>query len=153
MRGTLVYGALVPLLAVACFGPLPPRPSERADIMADMLEPGLDEGPGADGIDVADVAEVGDSADVADTVETADVPPEVCDCDDGRPCTVDTCDPANGECLHNDAACECTEAAECDDSNECTLDGCDATTELCSHEPREGEGCDDGDACTALDTC
>ncbi len=100
------------------------------------------------------------------------------DCDDGNQCTADSCDPATG-CVNDGTgivdACDdhnvCTEgdvcrgdaagtcagtfqpASACDDHNVCTVDTCDR--ELgCVHD---GAGivraCDDGDACTAGDTC
>jgi hypothetical protein len=58
------------------------------------------------------------------------------DCDDGSACTVDICDPASLECVH--------EELDCDDGDPCTLDGCDPATG-CTHEPlwewfRDGDG-------------
>jgi subtilisin-like proprotein convertase family protein len=61
-------------------------------------------------------------------------------CDDGNPCTVDSCDPASG-CVHTPISC--------DDGQICTVDACDPATGLCTHT---GLSCDDGNACTA-DTC
>ncbi|MFO0683229.1 MAG: putative metal-binding motif-containing protein [Sandaracinus sp.] len=52
-------------------------------------------------------------------------------CDDGNPCTVDTCEPTllcanrpNGVC--------CTNEADCDDGDACTTDRCESAT--CAHE-------------------
>jgi len=94
-------------------------------------------------------------------------------CDDGNPCTTDTCDPTSG-CVHTNSA------APCDDGNACTrtdacVDGacvgsnpvvcapsdachaagsCDSATGGCSSVPRpDGAGCDDGDPCTIGETC
>ena len=61
------------------------------------------------------------------------------DCDDGDPCTVDSC--TNGQCTH--------ESVECDDSDACTVDSCDPQTGDCLHAAVE---CDDGDPCT-IDSC
>jgi hypothetical protein len=90
-------------------------------------------------------------------------------CNDGNPCTDDTCEPAQG-CVHTDNsdpcndgdACTtgdtCTAGAcaplgvlACDDGNPCTADVCDPQTG-CQHTAQEGE-CDDGNACTELDLC
>jgi Dictyostelium (slime mold) repeat len=92
-------------------------------------------------------------------------------CDDGDPCTIDTCDPVTGACTHapNSGACDdgnactigetCTDAVcgggapvSCDDGNSCTLDTCDPVTGACAHAPNSG-ACDDGNACTIGETC
>jgi hypothetical protein len=57
-------------------------------------------------------------------------------CDDGNPCTTDSCDPALG-CIYT--------AVDCDDGNPCTTDFCDQATGLCIHTPIN---CDDGLICT-----
>ena len=95
------------------------------------------------------------------------------DCDDGAPCTEDSCDPASGACVHasigDGEACDdgdaCTLAdacdadgacaglpMDCDDLNDCTLDTCDAGTGECTYV-NVAVACDDGDPCTAGDTC
>lgn len=51
-----------------------------------------------------------------------------------------------GECVG------CRAAADCDDANPCTADACNTTEERCEHTPVSGV-CDDGNACTQLDTC
>jgi len=90
-------------------------------------------------------------------------------CDDGNPCSDDSCDPLAG-CSHkaNQAPCDddnpCTVGDQCEgflcvakgtescnDSNLCTTDWCDPATG-CHHEPNLIP-CDDGDACTAGDKC
>ena len=91
------------------------------------------------------------------------------DCDDGNPCTEDTCATASGcdhaptdgtcsdgnGCTHDDhcedGACVAGETDPCDDGNPCTQDACVADT--CTHDPLSEGACDDGDACTTLDTC
>jgi hypothetical protein len=58
-------------------------------------------------------------------------------CDDGNPCTIDDCDPAQG-CV--------TTIKPCGDSDPCTIDRCDVKTGECVHDP---DPCDDGNACTS----
>ena len=91
-------------------------------------------------------------------------------CDDGNPCTKDSCDPATGcsappddtalctdkdPCTKNDA-CKAGACAglkvNCDDNNTCTDDLCDVATGECAHTALSG-ACDDGDDCTKDDSC
>ena len=95
------------------------------------------------------------------------------DCNDGNPCTTDSCDPKNG-CLWaaNTGACEdgdkCTSGdvckngacqqgqaidvvKVCDDGNICTKETCSAK-DGCLHEPFATK-CDDGNVCTAGEQC
>ncbi len=91
------------------------------------------------------------------------------DCDDGAPCTKDSCDPAVG-CVHvsGDGPCDdgdlctvldhCEEGAcvgggqlPCDDGNACTDDSCNAE-DGCVFLPNTA-ACDDGNACTEADQC
>ena len=58
-------------------------------------------------------------------------------CDDGNPCTVDSCSPEG--CVHA--------PVNCDDGNPCTVDSC--SPEGCVHAP---VNCDDGNPCT-IDQC
>ena len=69
------------------------------------------------------------------------MPGEPINCDDGNPCTVDSCD-ATGGCRN--------EEITCDDGNECTRDFCSGLTGACLSSPRSGTLCDDNDgsACT-----
>lgn len=46
-------------------------------------------------------------------------------CDDGDPCTIDTCDPITGDCVHT--------PKDCDDNNVYTIDSCDQETGNCVH--------------------
>jgi hypothetical protein len=62
-------------------------------------------------------------------------------CDDGDPCTVDTC--VGGECVNTPVVC--------DDGNPCTDDAC--VEGECVFTPVPGRACDDGNACTANDAC
>ena len=94
-------------------------------------------------------------------------------CDDGNPCTTDSCDATTGQCTHTNVAdgstCDdgnaCTEndtcqagvckgtAKNCDDGNVCTTDSCDPATGKCVNTNADGTACDDGDACTENDQC
>ena len=100
------------------------------------------------------------------------LPAEICttnaDCDDGNPCTTDTCNPTTGLCQSTPApdgtscddhnACTvgnvCTNGAcgtpvVCNDGNACTTDVCNPVTGACTSTPL---ACDDGNPCT-IDTC
>ena len=95
---------------------------------------------------------------------------ELRDCDDGEPCTTDSCDTTTG-CLHAAQAgpCDdgdaCTEGETCDagtcgggaavdcaDGDACTVDSC-APASGCAHALDDGAPCDDGDACTEDEVC
>jgi hypothetical protein len=89
-------------------------------------------------------------------------------CNDGNPCTDDSCDPKAGcQAVDNAAPCTPTDACltvgvcasgqckgstpkDCDDKNPCTADACVAGA--CSSTAAAGF-CDDGDACTEGDAC
>ncbi|MFZ4577924.1 MAG: hypothetical protein ACOYOB_05945 [Myxococcota bacterium] len=94
-------------------------------------------------------------------------------CDDGQPCTIDTCDKVagcqkkaavDGIACEDGSACTAGDACEtgkcaagkpvaCDDGNVCTDDSCDAV-KGCVHPAVSADmGCDDGDACTEGDVC
>ena len=64
-------------------------------------------------------------------------------CNDGNPCTDDSCDPAEG-CAHANNAAPCTDGDVCT-----TLDTCNEGE--CTPGPLLD--CDDGDACNGLETC
>ncbi|EGG21014.1 PA14 domain-containing protein [Cavenderia fasciculata] len=88
-------------------------------------------------------------------------------CNDGNPCTIDTC--LNGTCVNSPkclsnscqyASCdvettggECVyQQRNCDDLNVCTVDDCDPSLPVgksCTHKP---DPCDDKNACT-MDAC
>lgn len=108
-------------------------------------------------------------------VQTCDLDTNTCfessppiDCDDGLACTVDSCDPTNGQCAHTAIVCDdndvCNGIFSCDNSTgcvvdsapivceletECNLASCDALSGECSYNTRV---CDDSNACTT-DTC
>ena len=95
------------------------------------------------------------------------------DCSDTNPCTIDSCDETNDQCVHAPAGvgsscsdgnactvgdvcdassvCQPGPAANCDDGNECTTDSCNPVTG-CVHTNRGGTCTDDGNACTS-DVC
>ena len=92
-------------------------------------------------------------------------------CDDGNPCTADTCDPAKGcqhapttqpcnadnsQCTANDACtdgkCTAGTALVCDAGNPCTDDTC-VPNSGCVVVSGEGKACDDANACTDADKC
>jgi uncharacterized repeat protein (TIGR01451 family) len=69
-------------------------------------------------------------------------------CDDGNSCTTGTtCDGLGGSA----ANCDNGTAVNCDDNNPCTDDSCDPALG-CIHTNNTG-ACNDGNACTANDTC
>ena len=91
------------------------------------------------------------------------------DCDDGNPCTDDSC--SGNQCKHtnNTKGCDdgkyCTEndkcgngvcsggsARVCNDQNVCTDDSCDAATDKCLFK-NNTKSCDDGNLCTDGDKC
>lgn len=91
-------------------------------------------------------------------------------CDDNNVCTDDSCEPTNG-CKYTNNASDCDDNSvctlidkcesgvcvgsaplDCDDGNECTLDICNKTLG-CQHSKLSSTPCDNGDACTASDTC
>ncbi len=93
------------------------------------------------------------------------------DCDDGNACTLDVCGAKSG-CGHETltgSACDdgdaCTEGetctgkalcvgpnVDCDDGLPCTTDTCDKLAG-CKHAAKAGTPCDDGNACTVVDSC
>jgi len=94
-------------------------------------------------------------------------------CDDGQPCTKDSCEPATGcvnapmvaqPCDDGDA-CTSGETCDdqgvcaglpkdCDDKQACTKNTCDPKTGGCAFPPLgDGDACDDGDGCSVGETC
>ncbi|MSP92862.1 MAG: hypothetical protein EXR79_13830 [Myxococcales bacterium] len=96
-------------------------------------------------------------------------------CDDGTPCTQDTCDPVSGQCAalpvaanslcSDGSACTTGDACDgkgtcaakatvCNDDISCTLDACDPLSGQCgSVQMKAGSGCEDGNPCSGGDTC
>ena len=97
------------------------------------------------------------------------------DCDDDLPCTIDSCDPLTGACVHTDLAdgnpcndgdpCTVQDACEggwcypgppkfCDDGDPCTAGTCNSSNGQCSFAPMpDGSACDDGVPCTSGSAC
>jgi cysteine-rich repeat protein len=93
----------------------------------------------------------------------------IVNCNDGNPCTDDSCSPDTGcvytnnqdDCFDNDVcttgdtctdgSCTPTDWLNCDDSNPCTDDSCDSKIG-CIHTPNS-DSCDDANACTDGDKC
>ncbi len=94
-------------------------------------------------------------------------------CDDGAPCTADSCDSATGckavnlaatatcsdgsACTVGDhcqgGSCQPGLAAPCDDGNPCTADQCEPASGCVALDLPESATCSDGDMCTAGDHC
>jgi hypothetical protein len=70
-------------------------------------------------------------------------------CDDGNPCTVDSCIDLTQTCHH--------EPVSCDDGNSCTVDSCIQEAGggyTCRNDVAPDQAsCDDGNPCTGPDTC
>ncbi|MCC6625417.1 MAG: DUF11 domain-containing protein, partial [Deltaproteobacteria bacterium] len=99
----------------------------------------------------------------------------IVDCDDGNPCTVDSCDAelgcqydnvANGTTCDDDNLCstasQCSEGfcvatsyQSCSDNDPCTMDSCSPAEgcEHAAHPSLAGVACDDGALCTTGDVC
>jgi hypothetical protein len=114
------------------------------------------------GIEDAEFSPTPDSALLSFAIDSSQ--PVWCDginCNDGLPCTVDTCDLANGSCQNlpaaDDSACDlggfpgvCLSGAciavcntvSCEDLNECTSETCDPNDGLCHRNLLEGSSCD-----------
>ncbi|MCB9738560.1 MAG: hypothetical protein H6747_04770 [Deltaproteobacteria bacterium] len=72
--------------------------------------------------------------------------PAVIDCDDGKGCTADSCDPKTGSCKNTPIG----SGGACEDGDPCTVgETCDAVG---SCSGGKAKACDDGDACTT-DAC
>lgn len=73
------------------------------------------------------------------------------DCDDGDPCTNDSCSMQSGACRHEKiSGCgRCQSDTECSDLSDCTVDYCDVSTGDCVFQAVD---CADGDVCTS-DSC
>jgi hypothetical protein len=66
-------------------------------------------------------------------------PTDLCagkNCDDHNACTIDGCNPLNGQCTHTPVVC--------DDNNLCTIDTCDVTKGCVFTRVANGTPCQDG---------
>ncbi len=122
----------------------------------------------ADGSDAADVPDGEDAPDAADAPDATDPCPTL-NCDDGNPCTDDSClaftgcnhspvsgsacapDPCHAQGTCDTGVCKFAVAVSCDDGNDCTVDGCDATTG-CTHVTLNNGSCQSG-SCLLAQTC
>jgi hypothetical protein len=72
-------------------------------------------------------------------------------CDDWNACTVgDTC--ASGKCQSGANSCTCASDSDCNDANVCTLDIC-VSGKCATTFATSGTACDDHSACTGGDAC
>lgn len=69
---------------------------------------------------------------------------------EGASCTLGD-DLTPGVCRSGNCV-QCLDDADCNDDNVCTADQCDVATNTCVFAELAGD-CDDGDACTTVDTC
>ena len=84
----------------------------------------------------------------------------VSDCEDGNPCSIDTCAPGEGGlpvCSQELKKNCCNSKADCDDGKPCTIDLCDKPGGTCTSSAKPGccltgDDCDDKDGCT-IDHC
>ena len=91
------------------------------------------------------------------------------DCNDGNPCTDDSCNPASG-CQHTNNISTCSDGnacttgdgcsggscvgatTQCDDGNFCTHESCNPATGQCVYAINDN-ACSDSNPCTTGDTC
>ncbi|MCO4760837.1 MAG: hypothetical protein KC502_04995 [Myxococcales bacterium] len=73
-------------------------------------------------------------------------------CDDGNPCTADSCDPKTGQCgikPTDNCAKKCTQASDCFDGNPCTLDVCTQAGTCSVTLSQDGLVCAEGRSCSS----
>lgn len=123
---------------------------DTADDDSDLSDDDVPDDDDAADDDAADDDSAGDDDTVVVVVPRPD-DDVACDeaCDDGVECTVDACD--NGQCTHDQAACECLVDEDCLDENACTSEAC--VDGECVATVLVGEACDDGVECSASDLC
>ena len=75
-------------------------------------------------------------------------PPPTCvgGCDDGNPCTSDSC--VDGSCQHDPI-----DGGQCDDGSGCGSATCEGGTCVFSEKEEDGTACDDNSVCTENDMC
>ncbi len=152
--------------AGVCDGGVEPNCNDGNPCTDDSCEPGVGcvHAPNAMSCNDGDVCTTQDQCDGG---QCAGGPALVCN--DGNPCTGDSCDPVTGcqtvaldlpcddgnDCTIDDhcvdGGCVLGGLAECADENPCTTDSCDPASG-CLHVLNE-DLCDDGDACTTGDVC
>ncbi len=140
---------------------------KQLSAMADCIDASCDE---------HDATETGGSEDVKsdqDAQDSGGCTPE--GCDDGKPCTSDSCHPETGGCIYdvNMTGLQCVDddpctiftfcdqdacalpkgVSLCDDGSPCTDGSCDVQLG-CSYTPVPGNPeCDDGDVCSPSSAC
>ncbi|MFQ5592473.1 MAG: hypothetical protein ACE5HE_15050, partial [Phycisphaerae bacterium] len=149
-----------------CLGGTPPDCGDSNPCTDDVCDSALGcvNTPNLVSCDDGDACTVGDSC--SDGICVGGAAP---DCNDGNGCTDDRCDSVRGcVSLPNSLSCDdrdaCTTAdrcvmglcvggaeLDCNDGNSCTNDSC-SPARGCASVPNTLP-CDDGDACTTLDTC
>jgi len=151
---------------------VPPPVDDHEPCTADSCDPstGVHHTPVAGGTscDDANACNGSESCDGAGQC-AANAPPVI---DDNNPCTVDSCDPAqgvkhvavsdgfgcddanqcNGHEVCHAGACLAGTTPTFDDGNPCTADSCDETTGIV-HAALTGQTCDDADVCNGVATC
>jgi len=112
-----------------------------------------------------------DGAEICDPTQGCQ-PGVVIDCNDGIPCTSDSCDEAAGQCAHGPDHVACADGmfcngaeqcdltlgcvsgmpVACDDGRSCTADACDEAQQHCVSTPNNA-ACDDGLLCNGAEIC
>ena len=161
--------------------------TDQADHDGDQAGDACDPDDDDDGVPDVDDCEPFDANIKTGSVELCDGVDNDCDgqtdedlCDDGNPCTVDSCQ-ADGSCAHEnntdncddgsvctqqdkciDGSCQGFSALNCDDGKPCTEDICDPVVGCingilsgppCSTNPGGCHACEDGSPCTENDYC
>jgi fibro-slime domain-containing protein len=119
-----------------------------------------------------EVCEDGDPCTIGDYCSNGIcIPGQQKDCNDNNDCTIEYCNPNNGNCIYqnsNQTYCNdgdiCTtydmcingqcigQPKDCDDGQQCTIDFCDQNNGYCAHYYKNMP-CDDGNPCTTMDVC
>jgi len=69
-------------------------------------------------------------------------------CDDANPCTTDTCDPSNGQCVSTNNALSCDDSDACTTNDVCSGGSCSGTPVICVDN---GNPCDGTEQCNPAD--
>jgi hypothetical protein len=76
------------------------------------------------------------------------------DCDDGNPCTEESCPGPNSVCIYEDVPGCCLFHPDCDDGDDCSWDVCaDSVCEYINVCCQDDSDCDDNDQLCTTDTC
>lgn len=146
------------------------RPVNCADANP-CTEDGCDPGSGCTHVNASGACEDGDLCTAGETCQDGQCRGGAATpCDDGNPCTQDSCDPATGSCVFKPVTVSCEDgnacttgdrcvegqcvggaAPVCDDGNPCTADDCNPQAG-CVHV-KVALPCDDASVCTEGDVC